>query len=239
MHQKTTVIRIGDFFFKYRNIVFPILWCVLFLAFKPAWYNAPREGLAIMIVALGLLTRGSVIGFAYIKRGGMNKEVYADTLVTEGFFSVCRNPLYVGNMLIYLGVFLMHGNPIVVIAGTAACFLIYQSIIAAEEFFLLQKFGDSYRGYCRHVNRWWMRLSCLPHATVGMRFNFKRVLMKDYSTIANALVTLVFLDALRHYYSDDALRITPMLTHHGMAILVILSTALLISRAKKHKLLAL
>src|SRR3546814_20757943 len=68
-------------------------------------------------------------------------------LVTGGIFGVCRNPLYLGNMLIYAGVFLMHGHPLVVALGIISYFLIYQSIIAAEEFFLRGKFGQAYADY--------------------------------------------------------------------------------------------
>lgn len=240
MPPKSSFIRIGDFFFKYRNAVFPLMWCVLFVAFKPApAFSSSLVTLACVLVALGLLVRGAVIGFAYIKRGGLNKEVYADTLVTEGFFTTCRNPLYVGNMLIYVGVFLMHGNPIVIIAGTLGSFFVYQSIIAAEEYFLRNKFGESYEAYCRDVPRWQMKLNRLGKATEGMQFNFKRVLMKDYSTIANALVTLTFLNGLRHYHYD-----TPELWHenlmrHVAIIIGILLIAAAISRAKKMKLLTL
>jgi hypothetical protein len=195
--------------------------------------------LACALVALGLLLRGSVIGFAYIKRGGLNKEVYADKLVTEGFFTTCRNPLYVGNMLIYVGVFLMHGNPYVVVIGTLSSLFVYQSIIAAEEHFLHNKFGESYEAYCRDVPRWGMKLGRLAKATEGMQFNFKRVLMKDYSTIANALVTLTFLDALRHYHYDAPEMLRQSLMLHAAAIVGILLLTAAVSRAKKMKLLIL
>jgi protein-S-isoprenylcysteine O-methyltransferase Ste14 len=239
MPKKSPFVRLGDFFFKYRNVVFPLLWCALFLAFVPAPFSAPRVVGAIALVALGLVVRGAVIGFAYIKRGGVNKEVYADTLVTEGFFTACRNPLYVGNMLIYIGVFLMHGNPAVVLLGTFVCALIYQSIIAAEEYFLRNKFGESYAHYCRDVPRWWIKLQRLPAATAAMQFNFKRVLMKDYSTIANALVTLLFLNALRHYHYDAPQDFQHALVQNATAITAILLFAAMISRAKKLKLLTL
>lgn len=240
MSDKSSFVRVGDFFFKYRNVVFPIIWVVFFMAFVPApGFLTTGTLIALLLVASGLLVRAAVIGFAYIKRGGLNKEVYADTLVTEGFFTTCRNPLYVGNMLIYAGVFLMHGNPIVVVLGTLACFLIYQSIIAAEEHFLRNKFGTQYDAYCADVPRWTMKLGRLPAATKGMRFNFKRVLMKDYSTIANSLITLVFIDGLRHYHYDAPENVSASLQLHGVVIALILLVAAGISRAKKWKLLTL
>lgn len=207
--EKNPWVRIGDFFFKYRNAIFPVILIVLFIAFRPANAYFGSEGLehwkdavAVVVTFSGLLFRAAVIGFAYIKRGGVNKRVYADDLVTEGFFGVCRNPLYVGNMLIYAGVFLMHGNPWVVVIGTASYWLIYETIIAAEEFFLRNKFGPGYADYCRDVPRWLPRFGRLKEATEGMSFNFKRVLVKDYTTVANGLLALVLLELYESYLHE-------------------------------------
>ncbi|MDE1172193.1 MAG: isoprenylcysteine carboxylmethyltransferase family protein [Parvibaculaceae bacterium] len=235
MQKKSVWIRIGDFFFKYRNGVFPVIWCALFLSFRPA-ASGLHDWLAIGVVFLGLLIRAAVIGLAYIKRGGLNKRVYADDLVTEGLFTLCRNPLYVGNMVIYLGVFLMHGNPYVVGLGMIGCGAIYESIIAAEEYFLRQKFGSAYDAYCREVPRWLMRLDRLPNVMKGMRFNVRRVFLKDYSTMANAGLTLLFIDLLRHFQADDAAHFHRAALTHLSFIFSLLLLALCISLAKRKKL---
>jgi hypothetical protein len=41
---------------------------------------------------------------AYIVRGGKEGKPYAEGLVTRRNFNHCRNPLYVGNILMLLGV---------------------------------------------------------------------------------------------------------------------------------------
>jgi protein-S-isoprenylcysteine O-methyltransferase Ste14 len=86
-----------------------------------------------------------------------SSRVYAKDLVTEGMFGVCRNPLYVGNMLVYIGIFLLHGDPLVAVAGIALFAFIYQCIVYAEEAFLEAKFADAYRAHCRDVPRWGLR----------------------------------------------------------------------------------
>ena len=203
MTQKSLLVRTGDFFFKYRNVIFPIVLVGLFLAFKTrdAYFNS--EGLevakdagAIVLTVAGLVLRGAVIGFRYIKRGGLNKKVYAENLVTDGFFGVCRNPLYVANLMIYAGVLLMHGEPLVLLIGLAFFLGVYHAIVAAEEYFLSQEFGAAYAAYCTDVPRWRLRLSKLRAATDGMHFNLKRALLKDYGTIANAVVSLALLEML-------------------------------------------
>jgi protein-S-isoprenylcysteine O-methyltransferase Ste14 len=199
---KTTMIAIGDFFFRYRNQAFPLIVLALFVLaappseiFQSEALEHVKDMLALAITLSGLALRATVIGYAYIKRGGLNKKVYAKNLVTEGMFGVCRNPLYVGNMLIYAGIFVMHGHPLVLVLGIALYAFMYQCIVLAEERFLEGKFGEGYAAYCADVPRWIPRFSRFADATDGMEFNFKRVLAKDYSTIAAALITLALVEA--------------------------------------------
>ena len=60
--------------------------------------------LGLLITVTGQLIRGATIGLAYIIRGGKEGKVYAEELVTTGIFNHCRNPLYVGNILMLFGV---------------------------------------------------------------------------------------------------------------------------------------
>lgn len=196
------MIAIGNFFFKYRNQLFPAMIVALFLLGPPpAHGSAAAEQVmaivAILLVVAGLGLRATVIGYAYIQRGGLNKRVYAKDLVTEGMFGVCRNPLYVGNMLIYSGVFLFNGNPLAVVLGIGLFAFIYQCIVLAEEEFLAEKFGDAYRAYCRDVPRWALRLGRFHSATEGMSFNVRRVIAKDYSTMSATLITLLVIEFYR------------------------------------------
>ncbi|MEQ8402481.1 MAG: isoprenylcysteine carboxylmethyltransferase family protein [Roseitalea porphyridii] len=246
MQQKSLWVKIGDFFFRYRNAVFPVILVVLFLGFAPPAQYFDRENLeewkdlaAVCITLSGLAFRAAVIGFAYIKRGGLNKRVYADDLVTEGFFGVCRNPLYVGNMLIYAGVFLTHGDPYVVVIGIASYYFIYESIIAAEEFFLRGKFGAGYAAYCRDVPRWLPDWRQIKHATAGMDFNVKRVVMKDYTTAANAAMALLLLQLLESYYAEPAAEFSRQATYSLVVLAVILGATGAIALAKRRKWLRL
>ena len=96
----------GDFFFRHRNTLFPLVLAALCVVFPPRLAGGSLEfdrwldlaGLAVVLAGQAL--RAAVIGFAYIKRGGRNKRVHAASLVTTGLFGVCRNPLYLGNLLI-------------------------------------------------------------------------------------------------------------------------------------------
>ena len=197
---KKTMILIGNFLFKYRNYLFPAYILALFLIFMPPSSEAGTGLLRViaLILALGgLLVRGVVIGLAYIKRGGVNKKVYADDLVTEGMFSICRNPLYFGNMLIYAGEFLMFGNLACFILGVLSFWFIYECIIAAEENYLRNKFGSGYDEYCKDVPRWIPDFPRFSEAKKGVKFNFSKVITKDYSTMLSTLLVLAAIEIWR------------------------------------------
>jgi protein-S-isoprenylcysteine O-methyltransferase Ste14 len=197
---KKTMISIGNFLFKHRNYLFPAYILALFLVFMPP-SSEPGTGLmriiALVLAFAGLAIRAVVIGYAYIKRGGVNKKVYADDLVTGGMFSITRNPLYVGNMLIYAGEFLMFGNLAVFIIGVLSFWFIYECIIAAEENYLRNKFGAQYEAYCKDVPRWALKLDRFPEAKKGMKFNIKRVFQKDYSTMLSTIAVLAAIEFWR------------------------------------------
>src|SRR5437773_7797155 len=98
------MVRIGNFLFRYRNGIFPAVLVLLFVN-SPKLF--PLDTVAVVLglaVALtGQLLRAVTIGLAYIIRGGKKREVYAEALVQGGVFAHCRNPLYVGNLLVVLG----------------------------------------------------------------------------------------------------------------------------------------
>jgi len=195
------VIAYGNWLFKYRNTVFPLVMLVLFLGFRPVlWRGSLAQdmwldalGLAVAFAGQGL--RAAVIGYAYIKRGGVNKRIHADQLVTQGLFAHARNPLYDGNLLILAGLFIIHNHPAVYILGSAYFVTAYVAIVAAEEKFLLSKFGDAYDEYCHRVPRWWPNLHGLRHTMSEMEFNWRRVVLKDYASTYTWMMTALIIFA--------------------------------------------
>lgn len=228
---KNWLVKIGDFFFKWRNYVFPLIIGILFLSFPvPTEYfgssdlEESKDTFAIALVLAGLAFRGLTIGWAYIKRGGLNKEVYADTLVASGMFGVCRNPLYVGNMMVYCGVFILHGHPAVVLLGISLYAFIYTAIVAAEEYYLKNKFGEQYTQYCTEVPRWLPRFSKYRQSVAVMNFSIKRSIFKDYSTIFNAAFAMALVEILEHFNLNWRHIETPLIF---LSMLLLLCTVML------------
>lgn len=211
------MIRIGNFFFKYRNILFIFLYAALFIP-SPPIFSAARFGpgyywwpvlIGLIITVTGQGIRGATIGLAYIIRGGKGGKVYAEDLVTDGIFSHCRNPLYLGNILMLCGVGILANSLLYLLVFIPFFLVVYQAIVLAEENYLRGKFGDAYDRYCEDVNRWLPNLRGIRSRFKGMRFNARRWLLKEYNTqyIWLSGITLIMLfkyDALTHY--DRALR---------------------------------
>jgi len=184
------MVTLGNFFFKYRNFLFIFLYLLLFIP-SPALFHPNYFGadfwifpiiIGLVVTVSGQLIRGATIGLAYIIRGGKDGKVYAEDLVTEGIFSHCRNPLYVGNILMLLGVGILSNSLIYVVLVMPIFMLIYHSIVLAEENFLQQKFGEKFNAYCKRVNRWIPSFSNVSNTFKSMEFKGKRWLLKEYNT---------------------------------------------------------
>lgn len=74
-------------------------------------------------------------------------------LATEGPYSLVRNPLYVGNFLIGLGVAVMSGRLSLVALLLAGFIPVYRALVAKEEKYLLEVYGEAFEAYCREVPR--------------------------------------------------------------------------------------
>ncbi|MBA2410006.1 MAG: isoprenylcysteine carboxylmethyltransferase family protein [Gammaproteobacteria bacterium] len=199
------LIQFGKFFFKYRDAVAPIVFLALVLATKPRLaFGSARGDLALdafgVIAVVGAqILRATVIGYAYIIRGGKDKKVYAETLVQEGFFAHCRNPLYLGNLLGILGLLIIHNSPWAYAIGIPFSLCLYMTIIAAEEDFLARKFGAEYERYRQRVPRFIPVLAGLNTTVVKMKYNWKRLISKEYGTTFNGGTMMLLLLAWESY----------------------------------------
>lgn len=193
------IVALGRFFFRYRNAIFP---CAIALDFVPgpATFSSPLAAAFVggAIAAAGEALRGLTVGLDYIVRGGRGGKVYADNLVTGGLFAHCRNPLYVGNLLIVAGLAVAADSLTALVVAPPLFLFAYHCIVCAEEEFLLGKFGDEYRRYCERVPRFGIRLRGLAATLRGARFHWRRLVVKEYGTLF-ALVAGIVVLAVGNY----------------------------------------
>ena|SRR5579862_9516903 len=78
----------------------------------------------------------------------------ATSLQTTGIYTYSRNPMYMGLLLIYLGLTLQFGNwwSLILIPFLITC--ITYLVIRPEERYLTRAFGEEYTNYQKKVRRW-------------------------------------------------------------------------------------
>ena len=199
MEDRPGLVRYGDACFKHRGLMLPAAILLLFVPSPPLHHDASLTTLiGIMLALFGQCIRIANVGMVYIIRGGKSHKVYAETLVTAGLYSHVRNPMYVGNAFLLAGLVTASNSWVFAIGGIAIAVAVHVGIIAAEEYFLRNKFAEQYVDYCRRVPRLVPRLAGLSQTLRGVTFNWPRVVEKEYMApvdwlSATALVSLVAL----------------------------------------------
>ncbi len=112
-------------------------------------------GIAVMLAGLGL----DIAAMVTMHRGRANILPHraATALVTNGPFSLSRNPIYLGNTLLLGGAGLAFANAWLVAAAIIAAQLVAMLAIRREEAHLAAKFGAEWQAYAQRTPRWLWR----------------------------------------------------------------------------------
>ena len=169
----------------------PLIWLGRGPA-SPLWLLS-----GLLLCVAGQALRAWVLGQVPDGTSGQNERLIATELNTSGPYAHTRNPLYLGNLGITLGLCLVAHSPVLLVAVGALFALQYRAIIAAEEGFLLGRFGAAYDEFRALVPRFWPSLRARSGAA-PRPFSWQRVLKKEHNPCAAwALLSLLFV-ALDH-----------------------------------------
>lgn len=144
-------------FFKYRSYT-PIPFLILMLVFENGTVTTLITG---FLIALS----GEFIRLWGVSWAGSETRTTSGVggtfLVVSGPFAYVRNPLYVGNILMYTGLGIMSYALFPYLQVIALLFFAvqYHLIVSEEEVFLEQKFGSAYQKYLENVPRFFPRLT--------------------------------------------------------------------------------
>ena len=181
---KTTL---GNLFFKWRSYTpIPLLLATLILA-KPTLWSIT---LGLLVALAGELTRIWAVAYA----GGATRtlEPGVGSLITGGPFSYARNPLYVGNFLLSLGICLAAWPwmPWMALIFIGAFAIQYGFIVAVEEDTIRQSLGETYNEYYKAVPRWLPRLTpySKPYPEKG---DFRAGFRSDRRSIQTTCIVLL------------------------------------------------
>lgn len=143
--------------FKYRSYT-PIPFVILMLVFENATLTSLTAGFIFALI-------GELIRFWGVSWAGSETRttggVGGSNLIISGPFAYVRNPLYVGNILMYFGLGIMSFAlfPYLQIVAIAFFILQYHLIVGEEEAFLKTKFGEQYKRFLENVPKFFPRLT--------------------------------------------------------------------------------
>lgn len=199
----------GNILFKYRSYI-PLLlfpFATLVVIFNPERilvFSEPYFSILCLSISLiGLLFRILVIGFVPKGTSGRNTNAgqVAETLNTKGIYSAVRHPLYLGNLLMWMGVVLYVGSLWFFIVAALLFWIYYERIMFAEEQFLTTKFGETYINWASKTPPFIPRFKKWKKAE--LTFSTKNVLKREYNGFFAIFITFTYIDVIKNYLNHQ------------------------------------
>jgi len=203
----------GEYFFRWRSYL-PLVMAVLFIL-AVAQFRYPfadhRLDLAwdagcLAVALLGQIVRFFTVGFVPRGTSGRNtKGQVAEALNTTGMYAIVRNPIYLGNFIIWFGLSLFMKSLWFTTVISLFFTIFYERIIFREEAFLREKFGDAFMDWAAATpvivpkfKNW--RPPSLP-------FSWKSAIKREYGTFFAIIATFTVLELLAGLFNYRTLRL--------------------------------
>ena len=181
---------IRNIFFKFRSYTpIPIALTIIY-------FSSPYS--PFTFIGFGLIVAGEIIRVNAVRFAGgatRTRKVGAPFLCTSGPYSKTRNPLYLGNIIIYLGVALLGGGLLMweLFFLVGIFFVIqYYFIISLEEETLRVKFKDQYKSYTENVPKLLPRLTRWDNGNKTNPKNIFSTIKTEKRTLQN-IIFIIFI----------------------------------------------
>ena len=192
----------GEYFFQWRSYL-PLAMAALFILalaqfrypFASRGLNLAWDGGCLALALVGQVVRFFTVGFVPRGTSGRNtRGQVAEVLNTTGMYAVVRNPIYLGNFIIWFGLSLFMKSvwftTVIVLFFT----IFYERIIFREEAFLRQKFGDDFMEWAAATPAIMPRFK--NWRPPSLPFSFKSALNREYGTFFAIITTFTVLELL-------------------------------------------
>ena len=148
-----TATRLGGWLFRHRtSLPLPVALAILTLRIGETPPSALLVGTGVAITVAGELIR--LWGVHHIGAISRTRSDRLGPLVASGPFALVRNPLYVGNIALWVGFALAARLVWLAPVLVALLGLEYHAIVRWEETLLESRLGQAYRDYAARVPRW-------------------------------------------------------------------------------------
>jgi protein-S-isoprenylcysteine O-methyltransferase Ste14 len=194
----------GDWLFRKRSYLPLVLLPIALIALSQFHWGQSlvlREAweLCCLVVSLvGLGIRVATVGCVPGNTSGRNTDCQiAAVLNTTGCYSVVRHPLYLGNLLIWLGFVVFLSVWWFVFLFLLAFWIYYERIMFAEEEFLRAKFGREFVDWAARTPAFLPRLS--NWVRPALPFSIKTALKREYTGLFGIAIGFPVLDFVEDY----------------------------------------
>ncbi len=119
-----------------------------------AWPLQVPLAVAFLVVAVALMTVAATAFVRHKTTVNPMKPARASRLITTGIFSLSRNPIYLGDVLLLAALVIALGHAINFLLLPLFVLYINRFQIAPEEAALTKLFGAPYTAYLAQVRRW-------------------------------------------------------------------------------------
>ena len=200
--------RSGNWLFRWRSYLPLMMIGIFLLALRGYEYPGHNEELdhlwellCLLVSFFGLGIRILTVGHTPKGTSGRNtKKQVADTLNTKGMYSIVRNPLYLGNFFMGLGIALFAHLWWLTIIYLLVFWLYYERIIFAEEAYLRNKYGNEYLEWANSTPAFLPKLS--KYQKADLPFSLRNVLKREYNGFFAVIVVMFILETVGEIYAE-------------------------------------
>ena len=161
--EKIVNSKIGGFVSRLQGFIFSLRLELGLLAVIPAAFLVKPNGMfgshpnmgiiaSMILLFVGMILRAWAGGCAGNHTG--DSKIQARHLATSGPYTYVRNPIYLGTILVGIGMVGLIGDSYLLSLCALTFAVLYAVIIPAEEKFLRESFGAEYEAYFHTVPRW-------------------------------------------------------------------------------------
>ncbi len=146
------------------SIIHSFIWSAVFLIGIPLFiirlFNIQHsDNIFLIFSGFMLIASGTFICLRsmYVlskRKGTTTIALKAESLVREDIYSIVRNPIYLGVLIILLGELLLFPSLYMIVYLLLLFLSLHLWLIFVEEPFLERLFGDEFRKYKKEVPRW-------------------------------------------------------------------------------------
>lgn len=182
----------GKFFFKYRSYT-PLPFLLIMILYSNPNIYSILVGLVFVVIGEFIrIWANSWAGSETRTTGGVGGTF----LIVSGPYAYVRNPLYIGNLIIYFGLGIISYAIFPYLQILALIYFLFQyyHIVKEEEKFLAEKFGDQYKDYCDNVNRFLPKFKKYKNPSIEQpEFEWKKGIKSETRSIQASLSVIVIL----------------------------------------------